>query len=409
MLGGIGMVAAVTPHDTLPAPAELDRRVLAVLEAHWRDEGFCVPHLRTYPYQWLWDSCFHAVVWCHLGEHDRAVAELRSAFRHQHDSGFVPHVQYGADDRLADFWGCRWTSSITQPPMYGHALAVLARSGGDVPVDLLERATAGLRFLLDSRARDDRSGLVTIVHPWESGADDSPRWDRWCGESFDPARWYRVKGELLTTVVRDRGGSPLANPGFGAAPAGFNALVAFNALELSELTGDARLRAAAQELGDALAQRWSTSEETWIDAGPAALNSGRIRTLDALLPVLVDTGRTEEVLGRVVDDRHYGGWCGPAGVHREERVFDPRAYWRGSAWPQLTYLLWVGASRAGAPVGSELARLLVRGATASGFAEHWHPLTGEGLGAAPQSWAGLAAVVAADVLGSGTCPRTAHG
>lgn len=397
MVGVTGMAAAVSPIDTLPAPAELDRRARALLDAHWQEEGFCVPHLQVYPHQWLWDSCFHAVVWCHLGEHERALAELRSAFRHQHDSGFIPHVQYGTDDRLADFWGCRRTSSITQPPMYGHALAVLARAGCDVPADLLERAAAGVWFLLDARARDEDSGLVTIVHPWESGADDSPRWDHWCGDSFDLGRWYQVKGELLATVVRDRGGSPLANPAFGAAPAGFNALVAFNALELAELTRDRRLQAAAEDLAHALAQRWSASRATWVDGGPAAAGSGQIRTIDALVPLLVDPRHAEHALRLAVDPHHYGGPCGPAGVHRDEPVFDPHAYWRGSSWPQLTYLLWVGARRAGAPGRSELAAMLVRGAAASGFAEHWHPVTGGGLGAAPQTWSALAAVVAPDV------------
>jgi hypothetical protein len=33
------------------------------------------------------------------------------------------------------------------------------------------------------------------------------------------------------------------------------------------------------------------------------------------------------------------------------------------------------------------------GATKSGFAEYWDPDTGAGLGAAPQSWTALAAVV----------------
>ncbi|WP_334142092.1 MGH1-like glycoside hydrolase domain-containing protein [Rhabdothermincola sp.] len=391
----------MSPGDTLPAPGQLDRQARAVLERHWHVDGFCVPHASVYPHQWLWDSCFHAIVWCHLGEHQRAVTELRNVFRHQHDSGFVPHVQYGEDDRLADFWGCRATSSITQPPMYGHALAVLARAAGGAPGDLVERAAAAIGFLLDHRARDEASGLVTIVHPWESGADDSPRWDHWCGERFDRSRWYEVKGALLTTIVRDRHGAPLANPAFGAAPAGFNALVAFNALELAELTGDGRMRATALELAEVLARRWSGELATWIDGGPAEAGSGRIRTLDALLPLLVDPDRGQQVLDLMIDPARYGGPCGPAGMHRDETVFEPHTYWRGSSWPQLTYLSWVGAARLGSPARAALAQMLVLGATRSGFAEHWHPDTGAPLGAVPQSWSTLAAVVAADAERSG--------
>ena len=39
-------------------------------------------------------------------------------------------------------------------------------------------------------------------------------------------------------------------------------------------------------------------------------------------------------------------------MHRGEPVFDPEGYWRGSAWPQLTYLLTL----AGVPLGGRLVR-----------------------------------------------------
>ena len=58
--------------------------------------------------------------------------------------------------------------------MYGHAVAELRRRGIDVPDELAERAHAGLRFLVRERARDPESGLITVVHPWETGCDDSP-------------------------------------------------------------------------------------------------------------------------------------------------------------------------------------------------------------------------------------------
>lgn len=32
---------------------------------------FSVPSPQTYPFQWFWDSCFHAIVWSHF-DLDRA-------------------------------------------------------------------------------------------------------------------------------------------------------------------------------------------------------------------------------------------------------------------------------------------------------------------------------------------------
>jgi hypothetical protein len=353
--------------------AELADRVRAVMDAHWREVdgfGFTVPNATVYPWQWLWDSCFHAVVWAELGDGERAVRELESLLAFQDDDGFVPHVvHHGDPDFHADFWGRTGTSSITQPPMYGHAVAELERRGIDVPGDVRERAVAGLHFLLGQRARTD-DGLVTVVHPWETGADNSPRWDDWCPGGFDVARWKQVKGELMTTIGRTAGGAPVANPALPVGPAGFNALVTFNARELG---------LAVDDLVAALDRRWDADGRTWVD-GPG---SGSVRTVDGLLPVLV--ALRPEALDQLTEPSAFGAPYGPTGVHRDEPVFAPRTYWRGPTWPQLDYLLWLA--------GADIAGPTVAGAEASALAEYWDPDDGTGLGAIPQSWTGLALVM----------------
>ena len=106
--------------------------------------------------------------------------------------------------------------------------------------------------------------------------------------------------------------------------------------------------------------------------------------------------RARSVLDAALDEHAYGGAHGPAGVHRDEATFANAIYWRGPAWPQLSYLLWVAARRHGFVTHArEIARRTVAGAFTSGLAEYWNPDTGEGLGAIPQSWTGLAIVMAA--------------
>jgi hypothetical protein len=369
---------------------ELAAGARQVLEAAWDPAGYTAPSPERYPWQWLWDSCFHAIVWAELGD-ERAVVELDSLLSHGDAEGFVPHVLYhGHASPHAGFWGRPDASSITQPPMHGHALAELARRGIDVPERLLDASAHALRFLLDRRRRHP-SGLVRLCHPWESGADDSPRWDHWYGSPWVGDDVFRIKGELLAAVVRSPGGAPIDNPAFDVASASFNALLAFNARELAGLTGDESLGRAADEVAEALDARWEPELRTWVDAGASAATSGRTRTVDALLGCLVLD--RPEALADAVDPEAYGGACGPAGVHRVEPTFDPGSYWRGSAWPQLTYLLWVAARRAAAPEAEALAGALVRGVEASGFAEHWHPDDGSARGAVPQSWATLALLV----------------
>lgn len=380
------------------ARAHPDRRELAlgILRAAWQPEGYCVPNLETYPYQWLWDSCFHAVAWAHLGHPDKALEELRHVFRCQDADGFVPHVDYEREPEiLSGFWGRSGASSITQPPMYGHALAAIARSGAEVPGDLLERARRGLRFLTRSRQRDRSSGLVTVVHPWESGGDDSPRWDHWYQGRFDRSRAFELKGSWLATIERLPSGAPVGNPAFSAAPIGFNALVAFNCVELGAIIDDDELAADAAELSDALAQRWDADLSTWVDAGPSAGGSGAALTLDGLLPVLL--GDRPHEMAQLLDPAGHGAPYGPTGVSRRDPAFAPRTYWRGPAWPQLTYLMWLAATRVGsADVAASLGSSLVAGALISGWAEYWDADDGTGLGAAPQTWTTLAVVADPD-------------
>ena len=162
------------------------------------------------------------------------------------------------------------------------------------------------------------------------------------------------------------------------------------------VVADDGLAAASDELAGALGDRWSDEAGTWVDAGPTADGSGRARTLDGLLPLLVedDPRQAATVIDQLLDPTAHGGPAGPTGVHRGEPSFDPDAYWRGPVWPQLAYLMVLATDRHSPVSARTLARTTVAGAWASGLAEYWNADTGGGLGAVPQSWAGLALLLA---------------
>jgi hypothetical protein len=381
-----------------------------VLDDQWRAPGFTCPNATTYPWLWLWDSCFHSVVWAELGDAARATSELALALGGQGPSGFVPHLQYLDGSNTHDgFWGRPATSSITQPPIYGWTVAELHRRGIPVEREVVERAGAGLRFLFERRRRSS-AGLIEIVHPWESGCDHSPRWDdlmRAPGvtglDPYDEAQWFRRKGELVASVHHDASGAPLWNDEFPVGSVAFSAMTAFCARELASVTEDAALardlRRHADDVVDALRERWEPGRRTWIDDGPTATGSGRIRTAEVLLALLVD--QRDEVVQAVVDelgDRDaFGGEFGPSQVHRGEPTYRAGSYWRGPSWPQLDLLLWIALHRVGrSDAAADLAAGTVRGAVGSGWSEYWDADTGAGGGAAPQSWTTVAVLLAGD-------------
>ena len=167
--------------STMPDP-ESDTTIETITSAvgrlmddAWVDHGYTAPNTEVYPWLWLWDSCFHALIWADLDRPDRAVAELGCVLELQDGAGFVPHMGYQLDPQVpVDLWGRAGSSSITQPPMYGHAVAELRRRGIDVPDELAERAHAGLRFLVRDRARDPESGLITVVTHGRPAATTRP-------------------------------------------------------------------------------------------------------------------------------------------------------------------------------------------------------------------------------------------
>jgi hypothetical protein len=372
--------------------AEVDAHCRRILEDKWVDAaGFTMPNRRRYPWLWLWDSCFHAIAWSGLGD-PRAVTELETLLSLQLPSGFVPHMGYLTNPAASlELWHAPGRSDITQPPMYGHALRVLAARGFAVE-HLYGAAAAGLEHLFETR-RDPACGLIRVLHPWETGADDSPRWDGSPAGGFSERRWNRKKRALVGSIeLRD--GAAAANPGFDVCSAGFSALVAFNARELGELTGDGELVSKAERLAEAIDEQWDPGRRTWSDvciAGPAG--SSAVRTLDALFGVLVsrDSGCLDGAFAEIFDPRAFWRPHGPSGAAADEPSYDPARYWRGDAWPQELYLLVVAAARLGRRTDARrLAQRLVLGCVGSGYAERWNPETGAGLGAIPQGWGALA-------------------
>jgi len=119
---------------------ELWGEVRGLLEAHWDPaRGYCVPNPTTYPHLWLWDSCFHAIVWAHL-EDMRAVTELASTLAGQLPGGLVPHMRYGGEAPDTFLGPLDATSSLAQPPMFSHTIRILQQCGMRAP-ELV--ATAG--------------------------------------------------------------------------------------------------------------------------------------------------------------------------------------------------------------------------------------------------------------------------
>jgi glycogen debranching enzyme len=263
---------------------------------------------------------------------------------------------------------------------------------------MLEQAVNALDALWRLRLRD---GLLVIVHPWEAGTDDSPRWDSWVGSTTWRRRvWTKSDRALLDSTVFSADGVAIDNPAFVVAPASFNAIAADAAVTLGDLLDDESWRIRGRDLAKTLDERaWDDRENLWADVvftGPPSADSVRIPTSDAVLPALCTPNQSnaEKALQQLVSPERFGAAFGPRFVPAGSGLYQPDEYWRGPAWPQLNYLLVLAARRSGlTEVAEALSLQTKRAVLQAGFAEYWNPESGQGRGAKPQTWAAVAAAL----------------
>ncbi|WP_107499756.1 trehalase family glycosidase [Streptomyces sp. Ru71] len=424
-------------YDPPPVPCDLHRSAAAVLEANWTGAS-TVPSKRLYPHQWSWDSAFIAIGLRHLSAL-RAQTELETLLAAQWGDGRVPHIVFNPAVPLdayfpsPDFWRSSTagrtagaprtvqTSGIVQPPV--HALAAwlvhradpeLSRARGFL-ARVYPRLAAWHRYLLHRRDLGG-AGLVSVVHPWEQGMDNSPCWDAPLARVRPaPARSFR-RADLdhgaaedrptdldygryvrLATDYRDRGYAD-GHGDFAVEDPSFNALLIASEHALARIAhelgapGTAR-HARAERLTGVLVERlWDPGRGMFFCRDVVTGEQIGERGVSGLIPLLLPALPREQVTALVatLTGPHFGLGTTTRLVPSYDLLgesFDPHRYWRGPAWFNTGWLIERGLRTHGERERADaLAEALPAIAAASGFAEYVDPYTGEPCGTRDFAW-----------------------
>lgn len=417
----------------------VEREATRVLEQNWRGL-YTVPAGGLYPHQWSWDSAFIAIGTRHLSPR-RAQQELESLLGAQWADGRLPQIVFNPrrDDDYspgASFWRSERipgsapvpTAGLIQPP--NHAWAALLVHEAD-PAEsrrrgFLERAyprLAAWHAYLRTR-RSGASGLVHVVHPWESGMDNSPFWDAPLAAVAEDAGTDVPRPDLLHAHASERPsnaeyGKYLALAAryrdhdcddaddafpFRVEDPAVSALLVRSELALADIARELGGRGDHGERADALT---GSLESLWhADLGSYVardLVSGELqpyRTVSGLVPLLVPgLTHAEDVLGLLRGERFgLGTAVLVPSADLTSGIFDVSRYWRGPSWFNTAWLIARalaerGLDRESAALGRDLCRF----ALSSDFAEYLHPITGEPRGTRRFSWT---AALALDLLRS---------
>lgn len=421
--------------------AEQAARILAA-----NDRGsYTIPAENLYPHQWLWDSCFIAIGLRHL-DAKRAQTELRSLVRGQWSNGMLPNMVFSNAPeyrRDREFWRSRIspyspdvvaTSGITQPPMLAEAVWQVGQKL-NLPErrswfkEMLPHIEAYHQWLYTDRDPHDE-GLVLLLHPWETGLDNTPPWTHDLQEHAMPL-WIRIVRWLHLDIVigffrRDRLYIPpsqrlstletlsyfdaqrrlrrkaydtmriLDHGLFSIEDLGYNSMF---------IRANARLRDIAKtlqhELPAELLGRMQKTEaaldhlydpyhkDYWSRdfITHRLLKQPSIASLLVLYSGAVSKERAALLVRKLENEHVFGATFPVPSVPLDSPDFNPDCYWQGPAWVNTNWLIIDGLRRYGYNDHAEALREstldMVR---RSGFAEYFDPITGESLGAHNFSW-----------------------
>ncbi|WP_424988646.1 amylo-alpha-1,6-glucosidase [Microbulbifer sp. S227A] len=393
------------------------------------DRGsYTVPTHGLYPFQWNWDSALSALGFSHHDE-ARAWTEIATLLAHQWEDGMVPHIIFHQPDDGyfpgPEVWGTGRavpTTGITQPPVAGFAVRRIHDRARDTAL-----AAEQARALLPGihawhqwfyRCRDPQgTGLVALLHPWESGRDNSVDWDdafsrvptegvgaftrrdtthanpahRPTDEQYKRYIWLVQK---FRSLGWDNSRLHDASP-FQVVDPGFNAILIRSCHDVADLAQRLGMNAIAAE-SRAMADKGVAALETlWQEEQGQYLCFDRARgtlvdspSIGGILPVFapIPQDRVAALVRRIETLAESCEYLVPS-HDPSTPEFDGLRYWRGPVWLIVNYMIADGLQRCGH--GRMVDRILddcLRLIETSGFAEYHDPITAEPCGGAHFTW-----------------------
>lgn len=368
---------------------------------------YTVPSPESYPYQWLWDSCFHAIILSYLNTED-AKRELLSLVTHQFDNGMIPHMIYWDKRSSTDFpvieWGKEDTSTITQPPMLAYAALQIYEKDHDKEFLKLIYNNLKLYYEYLLKDRDPRGNhLIGIINPDESGEDNSSRFDIPLG--LTPRHDKHVNfTKRLALVDKHKAcnfetGTCMRNF-FWVKDVPFNVITIENLACLSKIAKtlikeeDATyFREQASLIGNAMRKFMWEDGAFWstYDADYKKIKVTTWAQLSPLFAKLYTEGEANNVINNyLLNEKKFKLPFMLPTVARDDPSFDPEGFWRGPIWINVNWFIYKGLIRYGfLDVAQKIKEASITLIDKSGFREQFNPLNGEGLGAKDFTWGGL--------------------
>jgi hypothetical protein len=352
-----------------------------------------VPSPRSYPWQWYWDSCFHAIVRRRF-DRDRSRAELETLLAAMEPDGFIGHTilwEHPLDAQRALRYNIASRADLMtrtiQPPLLAWAWAWAV---GDPRA---EPRIATHHAWLRAHRDLDGDGLLWLLQSDESGLDASPKFDHVWG------RLAQGRPLFPLLIARNRRlGFDLRRVAAARRPVVCEVMtnVAW-ALSEHALGRPSPTPALVERLYDPRRGRFADDVRHAVRPTPPA---HRPVTWDTLAPLALPD-LPDPIAQRLVHEvlrapRFDGGLPLPAvalddPTHSSRETWWGRhRHWRGPSWVNSAWLVSLGLRRLGLDDEADrMAARLLPVVAREGFREYYEARLGYGMGARDFGWSTL--------------------
>ncbi|UJG44194.1 MAG: hypothetical protein K9W46_03200 [Candidatus Heimdallarchaeum endolithica] len=377
---------------------------------------FTAPGPGVYNQQWFWDSCFHSIVWSNMGYNKRAVAELESLVIGKKEKEFFPHMIFWKQKK--DKWWfftdrlfpSKQYSELIQPPIIGYSLFILSKNGWEFNKEdrLITNTNQHYQYLLKTRD-PEKTGLISIVHPWESGLDSLPSYDlelkdkpffglkarlRFRKLLMDFKKRYFWEQEQICKYSSFRIKDVLTNSLLAFSLKNYAEVLKKLGLDDLALQYDKKSSEITQSL---IKYCWNNDKKIFfdLDVRTDKFKQIEVKTVGSLTPLLLDIPAVvkNSLIKHLINPREYWLPYPIPSVAADESTFSPtedKLLWRGPTWVNTNFLIWLGLNKQKEfELAGKVAERTIAIIKKSGFREFYNPFTGKGMGAKSFGWSTL--------------------
>jgi hypothetical protein len=425
--------------------------------------GFIMPDQGYYEGVWLWDTGFIAIGEACFDPEKSADRLLNFILQAQWKNGFIPHILFFNKEVKNYFPGPKYwrtwlaknrpaaeTSGVTQPPnlafctwlVYKKLKRKNAKKAKRFLLKIYPLLLKYHQYLLEKRDPEG-SGLISIFHPWESGMDNSPRWQevlsrvaitkkqikeikqlrrdiknltkQWGKErnnkkeaenlalSMRPTNEDYARFYYLVRFMADReydDGKIYHQIPFNVKDVLFNSIfcVSNEALlliagEIKEENGEVqKIRKYLKKQKAAIKKLYDEKTNLYYDLDVKTKKLIKRKTIASFAPLFagIPTKKQARKIAEAIESQEFKRenslFLIPSTAYSDS-AFHPTSYWRGPIWLPTNWLVLRGFERLGLILKSEkIKKALVELISKKGFWEYYNPQTKERLGRKDSSW-----------------------